>query len=170
MSGMELLGRDLNVIPIAAGQAFKGRGASAYTFVAYNASATTTTTVTLTQGSVFGTVSTALYAIKDVYTTTANNGTAVWTKQTYNVAVAPWLAGGPSSGPGPTNTFKFNNVSPGSANYSGVCSVFCVFNTELADPYDYIECAISGSGGLVIAIPHDLVSQRAPANLEILGA
>lgn len=168
MSGMELLGRELNVIPIAAGQAFKGRGASAYTFVAYNANATTTTTVTLTQGSVYGTVSTALYAIKDVYTTTAVNGTAVWTKQTYNVAVAPWLAGGPNSGPGPTNTFTFNNTAQNFV--TAACCVFCVFTSELADPYDYIECAISGSGGLVIAIPHDLVSQRAPANLEILGA
>jgi hypothetical protein len=169
MAGMEALGRLFNVIPVAAGAPFKCRGASSYTFVAYNGTGSTTTTVTLQAASSFGGSYSNLYAIKNIYTTTALNGTAAWTKQTaYPYTSAPWATGGSGGSAGPIASFTFNNS--GQNFPTAVCCAFTVFTSEFSDPTDYLECNITGSGGLVIAIPCDLTVQRNPANLEIQGA
>lgn len=46
---------------------------------------------------------------------------------------------------------------------------FTVYTSQLSDPNNYIKCSV-GASGLVRAIFHDLVVQRRPGNLEILGA
>jgi len=147
MAGMEGLGRVLNVIPIAAGAGMKVRGASAITFVC-----TGNDTFTLTVASSFGgsysappTTSLGGGMIHNYYTSTATNGTAAWAKTalaygSYVNAVAG------------TNTVAFT-----------------IFTSQFTDPNCYVKCS-PGSSGLVTAIHHDLVVQRTPQNLEILGA
>lgn len=140
MAGMEGLGRVFNVIPIASGKAFKMRGASAVTFVCTGAD-----TFTVTAASSFaGTYASPGNIISHYYQATATDGTAAWTKQTQAASNAVVQAG--------SNT-----------------TVFSVFTSQLADPDDYVKCTASATG-LVHAILHDLVVQRGPANLEILGA
>lgn len=170
MAGMEGLGRLFNIIPVAAGQMFKGRGASSYGFCAYNTTGSDETTVTLLQASSYGGGTTDLYAIKNIYTCTQFNGTAAWVKQTaYPYTAAPWSSGGVGGAAGPVSSFTFNGSG---ANFvSAVCCFFQVFTSELADPDDYLEVTVTGSGTpLLVALPYDLVVQRGPANLEILGA
>lgn len=168
MAGMEALGRLFNVIPVASGAYFKGRGASCYTFVAWNGTATTTTTATLTEATAFASGSASLYAIKNVYWSTANNGTAGWSKLTYNLNVAPYLTGGSGGVPGALTAVTFNNT--GQNIPTATCVAFTVFTSELSDPDNYICVTMTGTGGLCAAIPGDLTVQRGPANLEILGS
>lgn len=47
--------------------------------------------------------------------------------------------------------------------------VFHVLTSQLSDPSDYIKCSV-GASGLVSAYLYDLVVQRRPSNLEILGS
>ena len=169
MAGMEALGRLFNLFPVGSGQAFKVRGASGVAIVAWNASATTTTTLTLTQDSTFGgSFSGGAYLIKDVYWTTANNGTAAWTKATYNPGTAPWTGAAANNVNGPTGAITFNNTGQNFA--TATCVVVQLFTSEFTDPYDYLKATMTGAGGLCSVIPYDLVHQRGPANLEILGA
>lgn len=81
MAGMEGLGRVLNVIPIAAGNAFAMQGASAVTFVV-----TGNDTFTLNKASSFAGSYTTLAVITRYYTNTATNGTATWVKVTQAAA------------------------------------------------------------------------------------
>jgi hypothetical protein len=141
MAGMEGLGRLVDVIPIAAGAGFKFRGASACTFVC-----TGNDTFTLTVASTFG----GSYAspgnvINHFYQRADTNGTHAWTKQTQSAS---------------------NAVVQSNAGYT---TVFEVLTSMIADPSAYLKVSVGGSG-LVMAILHDLVVQRKPANLEILGA
>jgi hypothetical protein len=80
MAGMEGLGR-LNVIPIAAGQAFSMIQASGVMVVC-----TGNDTFTLNKSSSFGGSYTALAVITRYYTNTATNGTASWVKVTQAAA------------------------------------------------------------------------------------
>jgi hypothetical protein len=141
MAGMEGLGRQFDLIPIAAGQAMKFRGASAIGFLCTGAD-----TFTIRVGSVFGTVATSPGSIINHYYQRADtNGTHAWTKQTQSAA---------------------DNVVQGTAGYT---TYFEVLTSMISDPYDYIKVSAGGSG-LVCAVLHDLVAQRKAANLEILGA
>ena len=81
MAGMEGLGRLINVIPIAAGNAFAMQGASACTFVV-----TGNDTFTLNKASSFAGSYTTLAVIVRYYTNTATNGTATWVKVTQAAA------------------------------------------------------------------------------------
>jgi threonine dehydratase len=128
------------VIPIAAGQGFKFRGASAVLFVCTGADTFTVTVASSYSGSYSspGNILTHYYQRADT------NGTHAWTKQTLSAS---------------------NAITQGSA----YTTAFEVLTSMISDPNDYIKVSVGGSG-LVTAILHDLVTQRKPANLEILGA
>lgn len=141
MAGMEGLGRLFDAVPIAAGQALKFRGASGYGFLC-----TGNDTFTITVSSTYG----GSYAspgniINHFYQRADTNGTHAWTRQTQAAS---------------------NAVVQSNAGYT---TYFEVLTSMLADPNTYIKVSV-GASGLVCAIPHDLVTQRKPANLEILGA
>lgn len=141
MAGMEGLGRLLDVIPIAAGQGFKFRGASAVTFVCTGAD-----TFTLTVASTFaGSYATPGNVINHFYQRADTNGTHAWTRQTQAAS---------------------NAVVQANAGYT---TAFEVLTSFMSDPSAYLKVSAGGSG-LVTAILHDLTVQRKPANLEILGA
>lgn len=140
MAGMEGLGRLLDVIPIAAGQGFKFRNASAVTFVCTGAD-----TFTLTAAATFaGSYSSPGNVINHYYQRTVTNGTQAWTRQTQAASNAVVQA-------------------------SAYTTCFEVLTSMIADPQAYLKVSVGGSG-LVMAILHDLVVQRKPANLEVLSA
>jgi hypothetical protein len=169
MAGMEALGRLFNAVPVGSGNPLKVRGASGVAILAWNATPSTATTLTLTQDSTFGgSFSGGLFAIKNVYTTTALNGTAAWTKQTYNPGTAPWTGASANNVNGPANAITFNASAQNFV--SAVAVMVHVFTSEFADPMSYIKATMSGAGGLCVVLPYDPVHQRGPANLEILGA
>jgi hypothetical protein len=137
---MEALGRLFDVVPIAAGKILKMRGASAVTFVCTGAD-----TFTVTVGSSHSAAATSPgNIISHYYQRADTDGTDAWTKQTQAAS---------------------NAVVQASAD----TTVFTVFTSQISDPNTYIKVAV-GASGLVMAIFHDLVVQRAPANLEILNA
>lgn len=141
MAGTEALGRFNDVIPIAAGKAFKFRGASAVLFVC-----TGNDTFTVTVSATFGGAYVSPGAvINHYYQRTTTDGTVAWTKQLQTAS---------------------NVVVQASAGYT---TAFEVLTSMIADPNAYIKVSAAGAG-LVMAIPHDLVVGRKPANLEILGA
>jgi hypothetical protein len=147
MAGQESLGRLCNVIPIAAGKPFKMRGASVVMFVCTGATAA----ITLNERSSFGGADTALAQIGTVYWTTATDGTAAWNKLILTPKVSTFTNG--------TTTGLTTSIN----------TVFHIFTSELSDPFSYLNCVAAG-GGLVQAYLGDLVVQRGPAALEILGS
>jgi hypothetical protein len=154
MAGMEALGRVCNVIPVAAGKPFKLRSASVAMFVC-----TGNDTFTINERTSFGGSNTAINVIKNIYWMTANDGTASWNKFTWVNTTTPLSAITLASGGAGTPTSLVN----------ATCGVFHVFTSELSDPNNYLVVTVGGAG-LVQAYLGDLVHQRAPANLEILGA
>lgn len=151
---MESLGRLDNVIAIAAGQAFKFRGASCVEVVC-----TGNDTFTVQQASSFGGVYSAVNVIKNIYWATASNGTAGWNKYTWVNTTTPLSA------------ITLNSAGAGTpaAIVNATCAVFHVFTSELSDPNNYLKITV-GATGLVQVRMMDLVVQRAPANLEVLGS
>jgi hypothetical protein len=147
MAGMEALGRLCNVIPIAAGKPFRMRGASTAMIVATGATAV----VTLNERQTFGGADTALAVIKTVYWSTATDGTAVWNK----LIIA-----------NPVSTYTHGTTG---GLTTATCTVFHVFTSQLSDPYAYLNVT-AGGAGLITAVLADLVVQRGPAALELLGA
>jgi hypothetical protein len=137
---MEGLGRLVDVIPIAAGQAFKFRNASAVLFVC---TAADTFTITVAP-SYAGSYVSPGGIISHYYQRADTNGTHAWTRQPQAAA---------------------DNVVQASAYTTG----FEVLTSMVSDPNDYIKVSVGGSG-LVTAILHDLTVQRHPASLEILGS
>jgi hypothetical protein len=154
MAGMESLGRLCNVIPVAAGAAFKVRGASVAQITV-----TGNDTFTVQQSSSFGGSYTPVNVIKNVYWTTANNGTAAWNKVAYVNGATPLSA----------ITLNSSGAGTPAAMVNATCAVFHVFTSELSDPNDYLKITV-GASGLVQVYLGDLVTQRGPASLEILGA
>jgi hypothetical protein len=144
---MELLGRNVNIIPIASGKPFKMRGASTAMIVVTGATAV----ATLNQRSSFGGGDTVLPAIRVVYWATATDGTVAWNKLIITPAVSTYTHG--------TTT----------GLTTAVMSAFHVYTSELADPSAYLNIVATGSG-LAYVVLGDLVTQRGPANLEILGS
>lgn len=156
MAGMEILGRNANVIPIAAGAGFKMRSASSVMVVVTGATAV----ATLNQASAFGGPYTAFAAIKNIYWSTASNGTAAWQKLLF-------AAGAPFGTPAvPLSTFTLGTTA---GLTTATMAAFHIFTSELSDPNNYLQVVMAG-GGLCNVVLSDLVAQRAPANLEILSA
>lgn len=148
MAGMEALGRLCNVIPIAAGKPFKMRGASGCLFVVTGAAAQPT----INERSSFGGADVALAVIKDVYWAVNTDGTSAWNKLVISPAVSTITLG-----------------STTGLTTAGMAA-FHVFTSELSDPYNYLNCVNTAGSALITAILYDLVAQRGPANLEIIGA
>lgn len=148
MAGMEALGRLCNVIPIAAGKPFKLRGASGALFVVTGATAQPT----LNERSSFGGSDTAIAVIKTIYWATATDGTAAWNKLI------------PAS---PLSTYTHGTTT---GLTTAAMTAFHVFTSMLSDPNNYLNVVSTAGPALVTAIPYDLVHQRGPANLEILGS
>jgi hypothetical protein len=116
MAGMYGLGRAYNVIPIAAGNAFKFRGASAVSFVC-----TGNDTFTLTASATFG----GSYAspgniITRKVTNTSTNGTAAWVDATQAASNAVTISSG--------------------------TVVFTVLTSQIADPLAYLKVSVGASG------------------------
>lgn len=145
MSGMEALGRVLNVIPIAAGRGISLVDAAAITFVT-----TGNDTFTLTTSDAFagtynaGSLST-LVGLVNVYKSSATNGTAAWVKDNSLISTNTIVSGG------------------------AIATCFTVMGEWFPDGRSYIKLSVGGAG-LVTAILHDLTTQRGPANLAILSA
>jgi hypothetical protein len=154
---MEGLGRLFNVIPnINSNTKFKVRGASAVTIVVTGATAV----VTLAQDSTFGgSFATAAAVIKNVYWSTAADGTVAWSKLTYVNGTAPF-------GSGPLSTYTHGTTT---GLTTAVMSAFTVFTSEFSDPNSYLKVTMTGSGVCQV-LHHDLVHQRAPANLEVMAS
>jgi hypothetical protein len=153
---MESLGRLDNVIPTGAGNAFKFRSASCL-----EVTVTGNDTFTVQQNNAFsgGLGFAAVNCIKNIYWTTANNGTAAWSKFTWVNTTTPLSA----------ITLNSSGAGTPSAIVNATCAVFHVFTSELSDPMNYLKITV-GASGLVQIRLMDLVVQRAPANLEILGS
>lgn len=147
MAGQEALGRVCDVIPIAAGKPFKLRGASGALFVVTGAAAQPT----LNERSSFAGSDTPLAVIKNIYWSTATDGTVAWNKLT--VSNLSTYIHGTTSG-----------------LTTATMTAFHVFTSMLSDPFNYLNVVSTAGPALVTAILYDLVHQRGPANLEIKGA
>jgi hypothetical protein len=141
MGAMEGLGRAFNIVPIAAGRGLSMVGCRGITFIT-----TGNDTFTFTEAVTFaGSYQAIPNLTQNVYTSSATNGSAAWTK---NNALRS------------TNTI----VSGGA-----VTTAIYIPGDFLDDTYAYIKCSVGGSG-LVTAIMHDLYVQRTPPNLAIVSA
>jgi hypothetical protein len=137
---MEGLGRVLDVIPIAAGKAFKFRGASGALIVCTGAD-----TFTVTSSASFaGAYASPGNILDHFYQRADTDGTHAWTRQAQAASNAVVQAG-------------------------AYTSAFEVLTSMIPDPDAYLKVSAAGTG-LVAVILHDLVVQRKPANLEVLGA
>jgi hypothetical protein len=145
---MESLGRLINVVPNAISHPFKLRGASVAAIVTIGADAV----VTIKEDSTFGgSFSTTLAVVKTIYWSTASDGTAGWNKLIVS-NLGTWTHG--------TTT----------GLTTAVVTVAHVFTSELSDPNDYLKITCTGTTPVCSVILSDLVHQRGPANLEILGS
>ena len=154
MAGMEALGRVCDVIPnVTTNSKFKVRGASGVMVVVTGATAV----VTLAQDSTFGGgFATAAAVIKNIYWSTAADGTVGWSKLTFVNGTAPFASG-------PLSTYTHGTTT---GLTTAVMSAFHVFTSEFADPFNYLKVTMTGSGIAQIVF-YDLVHQRGPANLEV---
>lgn len=138
---MEGLGRLLDGIPIASGQAFKFRGSSAVSVVC-----TGNDTFTITASGTFGGSYTSPgNIINHFYQRADTNGTHAWTRVPQSLSNAVVQAN------------------------SGYTTWFEILTPMVADPQQYLKIT-AGASGLVSVYLHDLVVQRKPANLEVLGS
>lgn len=136
MSGMEGHGRLFNVVAAASGVGIKLKNASGVTFLSFLDAGTQTLTLTQT---IAGASSINLASITRIYKGPGIGGT--WTKVTQAAA----------------NTF---NLTTDATNDSFTCFVGA---DQLADGYDTVVGTVGS--GILIAIVHDLLVQRAPQNL-----
>src|SRR5690348_13319820 len=117
MAGMNGLGRVFDVIGIGAGVIFKFRHASAVTFDCTGAD-----TFTVTVGSSHAAAATSPGNVFTYYyQRAATDGSVAWTKQTQAASNAVVQA-------------------------SAYETVFTLFTSQVADPYNYVKCAVGGSG------------------------
>ena len=101
-------------------------------------------TFTLTVASSFaGSYATPGNILTRKVTNTATNGTAAWAETTQAASNAVTIASGTTAIHVPANALPDDKV--------------------------YVKCSV-GASGLVMAVTHDLVSQRKPANLPALSA
>lgn len=139
---MEGLGRVFNVVPTGDAAYVSMKSAAGITFLCVGANAETFTLAEAKDAA--GTGSQSLATITQYYSNSAAVGATAWVKE----AIA---AGAVVT----TTTAK-------------PVAVIHVAMAELSDTYDYLRVS-SSSTGTVVAILHDLVVQRAPANLVAPG-
>lgn len=138
---MEALGRVLNVYAVADDVYISMRDCSAVTFVCVNTSGDT---YTLTEAKDAAATGAQVLATMTRFHVQATVG-AVWAEVTQAAA---------------------STIVP---TASQDVAVVTISGAELSDTYDYVKLASTGAG-TVVAITHDLASQRKPANLALLGA
>ncbi len=146
MAGMELLGRQLNIIPIAAGKPFRLRNASTALVVVTGATAAPT----LNSRPTFGGSDTALPAIGVVYWSTTTDGVNPWNK----LILSPKVS-----------TFTLGTTA---GLTTATMAAFHVYTSQLTDPASYLNVVMGA--GLAYVIVGDLAVQRGPAAMEVLGA
>lgn len=150
MAGMDGLGRVFNVVPLASGKPLSLKNCSAVTYIVDVSGACTLTVLGGTSVSSIATAWDAANGFGNAaywYQSTADDGTAGWTKQT-----ASWSS---------------NVLTCAGTNHYLTAVTFYV--SQLADTFCYIKATASAANSTV-AIFHDLTVQRTPANLAILGA
>jgi hypothetical protein len=151
MAGRKALGRNYNFVPVASGKPFSVQQCSTIGFLAV-AATTATTSLTFTAAQSFAGTPLAM--------TPANgfNQPAVWYRQTVGDGTAAWTAQAAS--------WAANVLTIGAT--AGYVSYVDILVSQLADLYCYLTCtAINAS---LTAIVTDLLVQRTPENLKILGA
>lgn len=141
MAGIEGLGRVFNVIPVAAGVSVSLKQAAGVTFVAYGAAEAFTLSSQVTSGG----AKTALPSVTRYYLTTSDAGAAAWTDVTQAAASTVTLAGAADA----AAVYVDASDLPAGAAYA-------VLDHTTA--------------GLVVAIIHNLQSERDPANLPVPSA
>lgn len=139
---MEGLGRVFNVVPTADAAYVSMKQATGVTFLCVGGNAETFTLAEAKDAA--GTGSQSLATITQYYSNSAAVGATAWVKE----AIA---AGAVVT----TTTAK-------------PVAMIHVAAAELSDTYDYLRVS-SSSTGTVVAILHDLVVQRTPANLAAPG-
>ena len=137
---MKGLGRLFNVVAVASGLSISLKNASGVTFIGKQDTAATVYTFTQT---IAGASSVTLLLDPDYYAGGGIGG--VWT----HVAA--------------TGT-KIATLTKG-AGAGENCICFYVGANELTDGYDSVKC--TAGGGTLVAIVHDLLIQRDPANLPV---
>lgn len=138
---MEALGRLFNVLPVGDDVYVNMRDCEAVTFVCVN---TAGDTYTLTEAKTAAGGSAQVLATITRFHISATVG-AVWSLVTQ--------AAGSTIVPTASQDVAVLHVSA----------------TELSDTFDYLKLASTGAG-TVVAITHDLSSQRAPEKLPAIGA
>lgn len=143
---MEALGRLFNYIAAADNVYINVRDAGGVSFLCYLTGGAGDTW-TLTEATTSGGGSAAVLATITQWYTCTGDGTDAWVKHTQAAASTV--------------------VTAAAAAENAAC--FHVKPEELSAGFDYIKVASTGAG-LVTAVAHDLLVQRAPANLPALGA
>lgn len=152
MPGMQSLGRIFDVVGTGAANPIALRNASAITYIVKASGAATITVQGQTAFS--GGTSTNWTAANSFvqptvwYQNTTSDGTGHWTKQT-----ASWS----------TATLTL-------AGTSGYMSVVTFYASQFAAGYNYINISANANTTYIIGVVHDLLVQRTPANLMLLGA
>jgi hypothetical protein len=151
MAGRKALGRNYNFVPVASGKPFSVQQCSTIGFLAV-AATSATTSLTFTASTAFTGGTTSNF--------TPANGFAqpqVWYRQTVGDGTVAWTAQAAS--------WAGNVLTIGAT--AGMVSYVDILVSQLADLYCYLICtAINCS---LTAVLTDLVVQRAPENLKIVG-
>lgn len=138
---MEGLGRVFNIVPTAADTPrISLKDAAAITFIGIKSGGDTYTIKEHTSAADSGQ---NLACVTTWYESTSDAGAVAWTKHAAQAAAATAVS-------------------------TALVVAIHVAAVSLSDGYKYISCT-STSTGLVIAITHDLVSQRSPINLPALA-
>ena len=137
---IEGLGRVINAVATAESRSISLKNAQGVTFIAYGAAEA----VTLKSQPTAGGSATNLAIITRFYQSTATNGSAAWTLSTQAAAATVTIP-------------------------SGGAVAFYVDANDLPAAANYVE-VVKTTSALVIAIVHDLLVQRDPANLAALSA
>lgn len=138
--GSASLGREHNVILIAAGKSVSLKDSGGVTFYCYGANEV----FTLKSQPTAGGSATNLATITSYQDQSATDGTAQWTDQTQAAAAT---------------------ITPASSH----AVAFYVDAADLPSGADYVE-VVHTSAGLVVAVTGNLLVQRDPANLAALNA
>jgi len=144
---MKGLGRVFNVIPVASGIHVSLKNASGVTFVCYEDAGAQAISFT---ESIGGASEQNLTFLNELY---AGNGVGgVWTRETSDANAA--------LDDDYEITKKDTELFDAAVIYVGA--------DMLSDGFDSVECTIDGTG-VCVAIVHDLLVQRDPANLPVSG-
>jgi len=137
---IEGLGRAINCVPVAESRSISLKNQQGVTFFCYGANEI----VTLKSQPTAGGTATNLATITRFYQSTATNGSAAWTLQTQAAAATVTIPSG-----GAVAIYVDANDLPAAANYVEI---------------------VKTTSALVVAVVHDLLVQRDPANLVALSA